>query len=307
LRRIFVLLFFAVFGAASAQIAQPQTPQPWHAAPGHETIPLWPHGAPGNPPHSKAESYTSPQGLVAGRPITVVSDVSDPTITVYLPQEHPNGAAVVIFPGGGYRILAIDLEGTEVAQWLNSIGVAAFLVKYRVPNSGPYPEHGAALQDAQRAMGIVRSRAAEWKIDPHRIGVIGFSAGANLAVALSNRYATRIYSPVDAADQTNCRPDFSLVIYPWDLVIANGGFALDPDVTIDPNGPPTFLIQAEDDPVHVQNAILYYLALRKANIPAEMHIYSHGGHGYGLRPTGLPITHWPKLASVWLHTIGIVP
>jgi acetyl esterase/lipase len=224
LRKIFVLLFFAVFGVASAQIAQPQTAQPWRARPGHETIRLWPHGAPGNPPHPKAESYANPQGLVAGRPITAVSNVSDPTITVYLPKDHPNGAAVLIFPGGGYRILAIDLEGTEVAHWLNSIGITAFLVKYRVPDSGPYPEHSAALEDAQRAMGIVRSRAADWKIDPHRIGVIGFSAGANLAVALSNRYAIRIYTPVDAADQTNCRPDFSLVIYPWDLVLPKEGF-----------------------------------------------------------------------------------
>lgn len=301
MRRELVILLLIGFSTASALAAAP-----WHGAPGHQTIELWPQGAPGAPAHLEPESSSAKGNLVAGKSVTRVHNVSNPTITVYLPKHKKNGAAVLIFPGGGYSILAIDLEGTEVAHWLNSIGVSAFLVKYRVPDSGPYPEHKAALEDAQRAMGLVRSRAAQWGISPNRIGVIGFSAGANLAVQLSNHYRARIYPGVDAADQTGCRPDYSLIIYPAYLVLPQQGFALNPNIKIDPHAPPTFLVQAEDDPIHVQNAIAYYLALHAAGIPAEMHIYAKGGHGYGLRPTSLPITHWPKLAALWLHTIGIL-
>lgn len=297
---------FLVFFFLAALAAAPVRAEAWHGAAGHPTIAIWPNGAPGNPAHPEPESYSNVGALVAGRPVTRVHNVADPTITVYAPRQHASGAAVLIFPGGGYQILAMDLEGTEVAHWLNSLGITAFLVKYRVPDSGPYPKHSAALEDAQRAMGIVRSEAAKWEIDPDRIGVIGFSAGANLVVELSNDFETRIYRGIDAADNASCRPDFALVIYPAYLALPKQHFMFNPDIKINSQAPPTFLIQAEDDPVHVQNAIAYYLALHQAGIPAEMHLYTAGGHGYGLRPTALPITHWPQLAAAWLRTIGIL-
>lgn len=244
---------------------------------------------------------------IAGRPLVRLGNVTDPTITLYrAPKDHNSGAAVLVFPGGGYSILAIDLEGTEVCDWLNSIGVNCLLVKYRVPGTGPYPKSSAALQDAQRAMGLARSHAADWGVDPDRIGVLGFSAGAHLSVALSTHYEKRIYPHVDAADDQSCKPDFELIIYPGYLAIADKDFEFNPDIPVTKDTPPTFLLQAEDDPVHVENVIQYFVQLKKAGVPAELHVYTKGGHGYGLRPTDLPITHWPDLATKWLHTIGVL-
>ncbi|MBV9434410.1 MAG: alpha/beta hydrolase, partial [Acidobacteria bacterium] len=205
------------------------------------------------------------------------------------------------------RILAIDLEGTEVCDWLISIEVNCVLVKYRVPDTGPYPKSDAALQDAQRAIGIVRQHAAEWQIDSKRVGVLGFSAGGHLAAALSTHYDQRLYQPVDSADQQSCRPDFALIIYPGYLTNADKNFEFSPDFPVTASTPPAFLVQAEDDPVHVENAISYFTALKKAGVPAELHIYAHGGHGYGLRPTSQPVTKWPDLATQWLRTVGVLP
>lgn len=300
MRKLLTILLFGALAVASAQAASS-----WHVV-GHQTIPLWPHGAPGNPLPPVAEAVHVGPRLVGGKPDPSLTNVSVPTITVYRPNKKNTGAAVLIFPGGGFTHLAINLEGTEVAQWFNSIGVTAFLVKYRVRSSGQYPKEPPAFEDAQRAMGIVRSRAREWNVDPDRIGVIGFSAGANLAVSLSNRFDQRVYAEIDAADRVSCRADFALIMYPAGLAERDHGVTLNPKVRINSHAPPTFLVQAEDDPVHVQNVIAYFLALQGVGIPAEMHIYAKGGHGYGLRPTKLPITHWPKLAEVWLHTIGIL-
>ena len=212
-----------------------------------------------------------------------------------------------MFPGGAYRILAIDLEGTEVCDWLNGVGVTCVLVKYRVPDSGPYPKSAAALQDAQRALGMVRAHAGEWHIDPSRIGVLGFSAGAHLAAALSTHFDKRLYDRVDAADGVSCRPDFAVIIYPGYLALAEQNFAANPEIHVTNRTPPTFIVQAEDDPVHVENSIVYFLALKNAKVPAEMHIYANGGHGYGLRRrSDLPVTAWPKLVETWLQTINMV-
>ncbi len=282
----------------------------WHPPASDPRLLLWPSGAPGpqtatGPEH---DTTTSQDHLVAGRPVIRLGDVSAPTITLFAaPAARNTGAAVVVFPGGAYKILAIDLEGTEVCDWLNSIGVNCVLLKYRVPDSGPWPKSAAALQDAQRAMGLVRQHADEWQIDPHRIGVLGFSAGGHLAAALSTHFEQRLYPAIDAADQLSCRPDFALVIYPGYLSIAEKNFEFNPDIPVTSAVPPTFLVQAEDDPVHVENVIDYFLALKKAGVPAELHVYTHGGHGYGLRPTSLPITTWPHTAEIWLHTIGILP
>lgn len=263
---------------------------------------------PATPPAPEHDTTTSRDNLIAGRSLVRLGNVTVPTLTLYLaPQATNTHAAVVVFPGGGYSILAIDLEGTEVCDWLNSIGVNCLLLKYRVPDSGPYPKSPAALQDAQRAMGLARQHAAEWNIDPKRIGVLGFSAGGHLAAAISTHYDQRLYPAVDASDEQSCKPDFAFVIYPGYLALADRDFAFTPDIPVTAATPPTFLLQAENDPVHVENAVEYFMALKKAGVPAELHVYAKGGHGYGLRPTELPITHWPELAGAWLKTLGVLP
>jgi len=301
------LLFIALVAASSITLVA-QKPA-WEPAPGHPTLPLWPDRAPGaqaNPP-VEADMTTAKDNLVAGRPVIRLGNVSSPTLTIYAPPRNNTGAAVVVFPGGGYNILAIDLEGTEVCDWLNSAGVTCALVKYRVPNTGPYPKSPAALQDAQRGMGIVRAHAAEWHIDPHRIGVLGFSAGAHLAAALSTHFDRRLYDPVDAADSASCRPDFAVIVYPGYLALAEKNFAATVDVPVSAETPPSFIVQAEDDTVHVENAVVYFMALKNAKVPAELHIYAAGGHGYGLRRTALPVTTWPASVITWMHTIQMLP
>ena len=282
----------------------------WAPEPGHTTLNLWPNGAPGAKADLPPEAdINNPQKdkPIAGRPIIRLTNVSTPTLTVYSPKGENSGAAIVVFPGGGYHILAIDLEGTEVCTWLNAIHVTCVLVKYRVPDSGPYPKSSAALQDAQRAVGMVREHAQEWHIDPHKIGVLGFSAGAHLSAALSTHFEQRVYDAVDAADQQSCRPDFAVIIYPGYLALADQNFAANPNVPVTDKTPPSFVLQAEDDPVHVENALVYFTLLKNAKVPAELHIYTEGGHGYGLRRTELPVTRWPELVETWLHTIRMLP
>jgi len=300
------LLLVALAAITTSVFAQEPA---WPPATSHMTITLWPNGAPGVQPNADAEidKTTAKDNLIAGKPLIRLGNVSKPTLTLYAPKEKRSGAAVVVFPGGGYNILAIDLEGTEVCDWLNSAGIVCLLVKYRVPNSGPYPKSAAALEDAQRALGIVRSHAAEWHIDPKRIGVLGFSAGAHLSAALSTHFEQRLYQPIDVADQVSCRPDFAVIIYPGYLALAEENFAPNPEVHVTEQTPPSFILQAEDDPVHVENAIVYFQALKNAKVPAELHVYADGGHGYGLRRTELPITAWPQLVELWLHTIRALP
>jgi acetyl esterase/lipase len=305
MRKLLLLIAAIAFGSTPLFAQKPA----WQPAPGHLTLPVWPHGAPGAAanPGPEIDTTTAKDELVAGKRVIRLGNVSAPTLTVYSPKGRNTGAAAVVFPGGGYRILAIDLEGTEVCDWLNSAGVTCVLLKYRVPDSGPYPKSAAALQDAQRSMGIVREHAAEWHIDPHRVGVLGFSAGGHLAAALSTHFQTRIYGAIDAADRLSCRPDFAIIIYPGYLALEEKNFEPNPDIHVTSDTPPTFLVQAEDDPVHVENAVVYFMALKNAKVPAELHIYAQGGHGYGLRRTELPVTTWPKSAEIWLHTIHVLP
>ena len=280
----------------------------WPPAADHTTLPLWPGTAPGAQPNPQPEgdTTTAKDRSVAGKPVIRIGNVSTPTLTLYLPKSENTGVAVVVFPGGAYRILAIDLEGTEVCDWLNSNGITCVLVKYRVPDTGPYPKSSAALQDAQRALGMVREHAMEWHIDPNRIGVLGFSAGAHLAAALSTHFDQRLYDPVDAADKLSCRPDFAVIVYPGYLAIADQNFAANAEIRPTAQTPPSFIVQAEDDPVHVENATVYFLQLKNAGVPAELHIYAQGGHGYGLRRTDLPVTTWPDSVLTWLHTIKML-
>ena len=257
---------------------------------------------------------TGKDHLVAGKPWTYVERVSRPTMTVYSPRSKNSGAAVVLFPGGGYWILAIDLEGTEVCDWLTEKGITCVLLKYRVPGnrreprSGPYPKSKMALEDAQRTVGLVRFHAAEWHIDPHKVGVLGFSAGGHLVAAISTHFEKRVYPAVDAADKESCRPDFAVALYPGHMLEnTTKDFALNPFIPVTSKMPPTFLLQAEDDPVDsVKNSLVYYAALKKAAVPVEMHLYAQGGHAFGLRRTKFPVTAWPQLVETWLGEIGMV-
>jgi acetyl esterase/lipase len=259
-------------------------------------------------PLPEADMTTAKDNLIAGRPLVRLGNVSTPTLTLYTARGLASGfgPAMVVFPGGGYNILAIDLEGTEVCDWLNSAGITCVLLKYRVPNSGPYPKSAAALQDAQRALGLVREHATEWGINPKSVGVLGFSAGAHLAAALSTHYDRRLYDAMDAADKLSCRPDFAVIVYPGYLALADKNFAPNPEINPTADTPPTFIVQAEDDTVHVENSTVYFMQLKNAKVPAELHIYSQGGHGYGLRRTELPVTTWPQAVETWLHTIGVL-
>jgi acetyl esterase/lipase len=313
----------------------------WQPSPGHAQIPIWPGIAPDSQSTTGPEqTVTDTKDRVAGRPWLYVNNVSKPTMTVYSPKEKNTGVAVVVFPGGGYQGLAIDLEGTEVCDWLTSKGITCVLLKYRVPpdgeypkpapypKSGPYPESPIALEDAQRTMGLVRLRATEWHIDPHKIGVLGFSAGGHLVAAISTQYQKRLYPAVDAADKESCRPDFAVALYPghlslaaaeWDATQsrkkyivphpanADPQLALNPSIPVTHETPTTFLLQAEDDHVdNVDDALSYYIALKNAGVPTEMHLYAHGGHAFGLRRTNEPITGWPALVDTWLVTIGMI-
>ena len=309
-------LTLASTALASAQIASSPSPQTapaptpdytWPPSAARPTLALWPGAPPDAIPNAapEADTSTATSDRVAGRPLLRLGHVSTPTLTLYQPAANPSGAAIIVFPGGGYEILAIDLEGTEVCQWLNAAHITCILAKYRVPGTGPYPKSAAALDDAQRAVGLVRSHAADWHIDPHRIGVLGFSAGGHLAAAVSTHFDRRLYTPIDAADRISCRPDFAVVLYPGYLADAAQNFARNPAITPTAQTPPTFLLQAENDPVHVENAVNYFLQLKAANVPAELHIYAKGGHGYGLRRTALPITGWPALVETWLATLGM--
>ncbi len=273
------------------------------------TLNIWPNAIPDPVPTKgpEADLTTPKDNLIAGRPIVHLGNVSTPTITLYPPKGKNTGAAVVVFPGGGYNILAIDLEGTEVCDWLTSKGIACVVLKYRVPNTGPYPKSPAALEDAQRAVGLVRSRAVEWHIDSARIGVLGFSAGAHLAAALSTHYDKRLYEPIDAADLRSCRPDFAVIVYPGYFADAEQSFLDKLDIHVNAQTPPAFIVQAEDDPVHIENSTTYFLALKNAKVPAELHIYAQGGHGYGLRRRAdWPVTTWPDAVDIWLHTIHVL-
>jgi acetyl esterase/lipase len=284
----------------------------WQPPPGRITMPIWPNGVPDATTTAvyapaEVDTTTSKDKLIAGKPLIRLGNVSAPTITVYKPRNAKGDTpAVVVFPGGGYHILAIDLEGTEVCDWLESVGIACVLLKYRVPDTGPYPKSSGALQDAQRAVGLVRQHATKWGIDANHVGVLGFSAGGHLAAALSTHFDKRLYDSIDATDQLSCRPDFAVVIYPGYLALAEQNMATNPEIQPTAQTPPTIIVQAEDDPVHVENATNSFLQLKNAKVPAELHVYADGGHGYGLRRTELPVTAWPLLVEKWLQTIKVV-
>ena len=308
--------WLAFFGLLLACVGVHAAETAWQPSAGHAQMPLWP----GMPPDMKAmpgpEQAETGTKLLAGKTVTAVRNVSQPTMTVYAPQGKNTGAAVVVIPGGGFEILAIDLEGTEICDWLTARGITCVLLKYRVPGA-PYDWHckcrpddyevpTMALEDVQRTMGLVRLHARAWNIDPHNVGVVGFSAGGFLVAEISTHFDKRLYKPVDAADQESARPDFAMAIYPGHLALENG--KLNPDVPVTHDAPPTFIVQAENDDVDgVQQALTYFAALKAADVPTEMHLYAQGGHAFGVRRTDLPITHWTDLADAWMRTIGVLP
>ncbi len=274
-----------------------------------EPIFLWPNGAPGVTAATGEErDITKPDATATGgKSVVRLGDVSKPSITLFpASREKANGAAVIVCPGGGYNILAWDLEGIEICEWLNSIGVSGVLLKYRVPAPKEGERHAPALMDAQRAIGLVRSRAKEWNIDPARVGVLGFSAGGHLSAALSTNYETRTYPEIDAADKESARPDFCVLIYPAYLTRKEQPEAPSPELKVNAQTPPTFLVQTEDDKTFVESTLYYYLALKRAGVPAELHLYPSGGHGYGLRPSGKNVNTWPQRATDWMRELGVL-
>ncbi|MHC4728414.1 MAG: alpha/beta hydrolase, partial [Planctomycetota bacterium] len=276
-----------------------------NAADSHKVEPLWADGAPG----AKG-----------------TEDGDKPNLAIYLPtKEKATGAAVVICPGGGYGHLAMDHEGHQIAQWLNSFGVAGFILQYRHSKSGSGYGHPAPLQDAQRAVRMVRARAREWKVDPGRIGILGFSAGGHLASSAGTHFQNRYYDVKDSIDRVSCRPDFMILIYPvisfteWCThkgsrrnllgnnlrkhLIEN----LSNEKQVTPETPPTFLVHGNDDKgVPSENSILFYLALRKAKVPAEMHIYENGRHGFGLGNQFGAVSSWPLRCEEWMRGRGLL-
>lgn len=288
---LYPALFLALVIAASAFAES--TPAP---------IFLWPNGAPGEKGDIGEEQVMPPQ---KGPPVMRLGNVTKPSITFYpAPHDKATGTTIVVCPGGAYNILAWDKEGTEVVQWLNSIGVHAVLLKYRVPRRKGLEKHAAPLQDAQRALGLVRLHANDWGINPRRVGILGFSAGGHLSAALCTNYGQRTYDPLDDADKLSCRPDFALLIYPAYLTVKEQGDKLAPELKVTGDTPPTFLVQTEDDGVRVESSLFYYLALKNAKVPVEMHLYAQGGHGYGLRPSEYPVSRWPERAESWLRSQG---
>lgn len=266
------------------------------------TLDVWPGQAPGERGDVGEEQFQPPSSK--GKPVQRLTNVTKPTITIYRPEKAPDtGAAVLICPGGGYSILAWDLEGTEVAQWLNSIGVTGIVLKYRVPRRKDREKHDAPLQDAQRAMSLVRKHADAWGIDSKRIGILGFSAGGHLSASTATNFDKRHYDAVDDTDANSCRPDFAILVYPAYLI---EGDTLAPEIRVTAETPQTFFAHASDDGISSENSIAMYLALKKAQVPAELHVYASGGHGFGLRPSDHPASTWPQRCEQWMRSRGLL-
>ncbi len=274
-----------------------QAIEPW------KVLNLWPDKAPGENDDIGIEA---PKPERPGQKKVIrLANVSVPTLSIYKPKK-PNGTTILICPGGGYNILAMDLEGTEVAEWLNSFGVTAVVLKYRVPRRKDREKHEAPLQDTQRALGIVRLNAEAWSINPKRIGILGFSAGGHLSATAMTNYQKRNYPLIDKADQVSCRPDFGVLVYPAYLVDNETKTKLTPEVKVTKDTPPAIFIHAGDDRITAEGSVQMWLAMRRAGVPSELHVFPHGGHGYGLRPSKDPVSKWPKLVEDWFKRTELI-
>ena len=290
------VLAFCILFASSSVLAEDR-----------EEFPIWPGELP-------AGSVVLDQGRIAKLKSELTEErikfVDRPTLTVYpAAAESANGCAVVICPGGGYNILAWPKEGLEVAEWFNSIGVTAFVLKYRVPRRIPDKIHWEPMQDVQRAIRVVRRDAKKWKIDPNRIGTLGFSAGGHLTVMSGVQFNTKCYDRVDEADDLSCRPDFICPIYAAYLgenYEDKKSVGLGSLVTVSKETPPTFMAVTWDDAMRGAQSALLFARLREHGVPAELHAYSKGGHGYGIRPSGNPVSSWNDRLTDWLKTSGLL-
>ncbi|KAF1015949.1 MAG: Acetylxylan esterase [Stenotrophomonas maltophilia] len=310
-------LAVALLGALSCFAAGAAPAPTWHPPQGAVELPLWAEGTVMAPPRLKGpEHVQTATSEASGERWAMLQDVAIPTLTIFPPTVAATGTAVMVVPGGGYNVLAMDPEGSEICGWLNAQGITCALLKYRVPGAGSnwnrdcncrdIPAVPMALQDAQRAMGLLRAQAARWKIDPARVGVIGFSAGGHVVAGLST-HPQRSYAVRDAADALPNRPDFALVMYPGHLWV-QADDSLEKDIVVDAAVPPTFIAQATDDATDdVRESLTYYRALLDAGVPVKMHLFARGGHAFGLRQKQAPVAQWTQLAERWMEDIGMLP
>ena len=270
---------------------------------------LWPDLAPGETSRDTGEWLPARPG--EDPPVTRLKGVALPTFTLHRPP-HPNGTAVVILPGGGFGRVVTNKEGTEAAEWLNRLGVTALVLRYRTSDTAPTgdsapPPWRRPLQDAQRLLKLTRARATEWQLDPRRVGLLGFSAGGQVAARLLCDGDEAAYPPADDIDRQPHRPDFALLLYPWNLT-AEGGSALLDGLTPPAGAPSCFLVHTDDDRSSALGSALFYVALKSRGVASELHVYGHGGHGYGLRPVaGSDVGDWPSHATTWLRAGGWTP
>lgn len=267
-------------------------------------LPLWPEGSAQVAPLPQPEGLAAP--LTAGRQVPRLQNVANPTLAVYEPPaDIKNGTAVIVCPGGGYSILAIEHEGTAVCEWMNTLGVTAILLKYRVPARKDQPNWKAPLEDGQKAIELVRANAKEWGLNPERIGILGFSAGGHLAALASTRFETPEFSDTKApAEKANIRPDFTILVYP---AYMTKGKELSELLPVTSKTPPAFMAHAFNDPVTCESSLYYATALKKANVPFDLHIYSKGGHGFGMFPDAGAAATWPARCEDWLRASGLIP
>lgn len=269
-------------------------------------VDIWPDLAPGETSRELGNALPPRSG--EAKPITRVSGVRRPTLDVFLAENNPSGTAVLILPGGGFSYVVPDLEGSEAAEWLNGIGVTAFVLRYRTKEAAQpgEPLWQRPLQDAQRAVRLIRSRAADWKLQPERVGILGFSAGGQVAAIAHAAGDKAAYPQIDDVDQVSCRPDFSLLVYPWQVLDGTSGELIAP-IHVDAQCPPAFIVHTHDDASSSVGAAKLYIALKQHKVPAELHIYQNGGHGYGIRqrPNSV-ISSWPDRATDWLRLRGLL-
>ncbi|MFO1065777.1 MAG: alpha/beta hydrolase [Pirellulales bacterium] len=290
MRRVLVTIFTLIAMQCAGELLQ-----------GQELLNVWPRNAPGET--SRLVGEKAPAVAGENPPSTRIINITSPTLSVHIPA-HPTGTGVVILPGGGFSKVVTDKEGTEAAAWLNELGITAFVLSYRTKASASDNGWARPLQDAQRAVSLVRSQAATLHLKPDRIGILGFSAGGQVAARLLCERDKRSYEAVDEVDQVSMRPDFALLIYPWNLYDEKAGQLIE-ELKIPADSPPAFLVHTDDDRSSSLGTVLFYAGLKKLKIPAELHVYGNGGHGYGLRDiTGSRISTWPDHAASWLKNHG---